>query len=296
MSQWSMPAAIAPYVSRPVIAYPAMIRIAGGLEEGVFLGQAIFWSTLPKARQREGWWAHDAGCIEAQLGLSGKSQKRIRRHLVRLGLLDERRTTGNRVTCRARLTDIEAALEDDARHGAAAPEEDGGCGCAEAGEQVRAAEVAYRQEQSLQTPESSQNRQNGDSRIAEAEKPESPNRQNSRSPVTTSVNTSHHSRRQRRRGDDDDGELIAVIERTARLIAAGKGPERGCEIGYIASSLGRRIRHADEASVLERLDAAVKRERQTSERQAHEASAIAERRRRAVEKKARARLAARIGS
>ena len=151
-------------LDRPVAVYRIYCQIAGSVDGGVFLAQAVFWSTSSGARARHGWWSHEARCIEAATGVHPNTQSTIRSYLRGRGILNERRTIGGRVAARV---DLERLAECVRAAGAAGPEDDhaSGCGCIDSGLAARAADVAAAKEK----PESG----NQDSRIREIVFPES---------------------------------------------------------------------------------------------------------------------------
>lgn len=72
--------------SSRVVAYsPALARVLGGVPEGVFMAQAMYWSQ----RTEDGWFWKSAQEWEEETALTERQQRRVRKHLVELGVLEE---------------------------------------------------------------------------------------------------------------------------------------------------------------------------------------------------------------
>jgi hypothetical protein len=74
-------------LGRPVVVYPKMGRLTGGLKESVFLSQLIYWSG--KQSNKEGWIYKTADELEEETGLTRREQERCRRELKRKNFILE---------------------------------------------------------------------------------------------------------------------------------------------------------------------------------------------------------------
>ncbi|MGE4534682.1 DnaT-like ssDNA-binding domain-containing protein [Halomonas sp.] len=108
-------------LGRPVAYQAVFTRLPGVTVQGaIFLSQALFLTSTPTARAREGWfWKEQAGAVdswEAETGMSAKQQMTARKQLVALGVLEEVRKgvpakTWYRVDTDALAKHLGAALE-----------------------------------------------------------------------------------------------------------------------------------------------------------------------------------------
>lgn len=75
-------------LDRPVAYYPKLTAITGGATQTLFLCQFLYWTG--KQRDPSGWIYKTQAEIEEETGLSRTEQETARKHLKRLGLLEER--------------------------------------------------------------------------------------------------------------------------------------------------------------------------------------------------------------
>lgn len=78
--------------SRPIAVHRNVIRIAGNVAAGLFLSQLIYWTRHGvEVSARQGWVRKTSDQWLLETGMSWKIQKRAREHLVKQGLIEERR-------------------------------------------------------------------------------------------------------------------------------------------------------------------------------------------------------------
>lgn len=78
--------------SRPIAVHRNVIHLAGNAAAGIFLSQLIYWTRHGvEVSQRDGWVRKTADQWQLETGMTWKVQKRARKHLVDLGLIEERR-------------------------------------------------------------------------------------------------------------------------------------------------------------------------------------------------------------
>jgi hypothetical protein len=68
--------------------YPSLAQLVG-LKESIFLCQILYWSPRGRHEKGEGWIYKSAEEMQIETGLSYKEQIRLRRALVKRGLLEE---------------------------------------------------------------------------------------------------------------------------------------------------------------------------------------------------------------
>jgi len=73
---------------RPVLLYPKVAEFAGGIPEGLFLAQLIYWQG--KQKSKDGWIYKTQDDWEEETGLGRRSQQGARATLVQKGFIDEK--------------------------------------------------------------------------------------------------------------------------------------------------------------------------------------------------------------
>ena len=75
-------------VGRPVVYYPKLISVLGGLKEAAFICQLVYW--IGKQRDKEGWIYKTQKQIREETGLTRYEQETVRKNLKKLGILEEK--------------------------------------------------------------------------------------------------------------------------------------------------------------------------------------------------------------
>ena len=75
-------------VGRPVVCYPKLIDVLGGIKETFFICQLLYWTG--KQRDREGWIYKTQKQIKKEIGLTRYEQETVRKNLKKLGILEEK--------------------------------------------------------------------------------------------------------------------------------------------------------------------------------------------------------------
>lgn len=74
-------------IGRPVVYYPSLARLLGGVKEAIFLSRIIYWTG--KGASEDGWIYKTSSEIESELGLTYREQMGARKKLRQLGVLRE---------------------------------------------------------------------------------------------------------------------------------------------------------------------------------------------------------------
>jgi len=75
---------------RPIAFHRILAEVAGSVNGGVFLSQAMYWSNVKAAA--DGWFYKTSQDWEAETFLSRREQETVRRQLVRVKVLEEKRS------------------------------------------------------------------------------------------------------------------------------------------------------------------------------------------------------------
>jgi hypothetical protein len=75
--------------NKPIAFHRILAEVAGSVNGGVFLSQAMYWSNIKTAQ--DGWFYKTSQDWEVETFLSRREQETVRRQLVRIGVLEERR-------------------------------------------------------------------------------------------------------------------------------------------------------------------------------------------------------------
>ena len=82
-------------LERPIAFYPQLSRVLGGIDEAIFVQQLYYWSD--KGRDKEGWIYKTKKEWEEETTLTPKMQDRVRKSLVKTGvLITELKAVGNK--------------------------------------------------------------------------------------------------------------------------------------------------------------------------------------------------------
>lgn len=76
-------------IGRPLVYYPSLSKITGGVKETIFLCNLIFWTG--KQKDTEGWIRKSSKDIETETGLNREEQKTARKNIIKKKLLTERK-------------------------------------------------------------------------------------------------------------------------------------------------------------------------------------------------------------
>lgn len=90
-------------LNRPVAYQRAFASVGGGACAGILLSQAWYWT--PRAdKKRAGWFYKTIEEWEAETGLTYSEQKKARKELDERGLIEEKRSWGNKIYFRVNIT------------------------------------------------------------------------------------------------------------------------------------------------------------------------------------------------
>lgn len=114
-----MSAVKAMMVSRPVAYYPELARAVGGIAPALFFQQIAHW----QGRNADGWVFRTQEELEEELAMSPKVQAAAREHLVKRGLLEEKRDgMPRRLYYRPVWDNLESVLQTCHREGTDSPD------------------------------------------------------------------------------------------------------------------------------------------------------------------------------
>jgi hypothetical protein len=98
-------------LTKPIAFHPVLVRICGSINAGLFLGQAIYWST--RTTEAGGWFFKVRDEWEEETCLSRREQETAREKLRDAGFIEEsRKGIPAKLFFRVNLDAIEAAIND----------------------------------------------------------------------------------------------------------------------------------------------------------------------------------------
>ena len=75
--------------NKPIAFHRILAEVAGSVNGGVFLSQAMYWSNIKTAQ--DGWFYKTVEDWEGETFLSRREQETVRRNLIKIGVLEEKR-------------------------------------------------------------------------------------------------------------------------------------------------------------------------------------------------------------
>jgi hypothetical protein len=97
-------------LTKPIAFHPVLVRICGSINAGLFLGQAIYWST--RTSDADGWFFKVRDEWEDETCLARREQENAREKLREFGFIEEsRRGIPAKLFYRVNIEKVEAAIE-----------------------------------------------------------------------------------------------------------------------------------------------------------------------------------------
>ncbi|MES2353104.1 MAG: hypothetical protein V4568_01680 [Pseudomonadota bacterium] len=80
-----------PLIGRPVALHRGLVELCGGVKTALMLSQAIYWTRKGVAiAEMDGWFHKRMEDWQLEIGLRRRTQERARKHLLALGVLEQR--------------------------------------------------------------------------------------------------------------------------------------------------------------------------------------------------------------